>query len=147
MTSRRKIIVPRDTADFLSSKVSFCFGKGFTLRKRNSRALTKGNLSHFIPSHLVRRNKMLWQQERTQLSILNIDFSIENKTQTKQTKRSVTVVFVITLTWIPQVTNRLWHSSTKSSLMHAAFLCRAEPYLQLPFLLRCIKTLGRTCWR
>ena len=33
---------------------------------------------------------MLCQQKGTQLPILNIDFAIENKTQTKQTKHSVT---------------------------------------------------------
>ena len=36
---------------------------------------------------------MLCQQKRTQLPILNIDFIIENKTQTQQTKHSVTGVF------------------------------------------------------
>ena len=33
---------------------------------------------------------MLWQQKRTQLFILWIDFAIENKTQTQQAKHSVT---------------------------------------------------------
>ena len=36
---------------------------------------------------------MLWQQKRTQLSILKIDFAIENKTQTQQAKHSVTGTF------------------------------------------------------
>ena len=36
---------------------------------------------------------MLCQQKRTQLPILNIDIAIENKTQTQQTKHSVTGVF------------------------------------------------------
>ena len=38
---------------------------------------------------------MLWQQKRTQLPILNMDFAIEqeNKTQTQQTKYSVKGIF------------------------------------------------------
>ena len=36
---------------------------------------------------------MLWQQKRTELPILDIDFAIENKAQTQQTKHSVTKVF------------------------------------------------------
>ena len=46
MTSQRKIIVSRDTADSFV-KVSFWFPKGNTLQQRSS----------------VRRNKMLWQQK------------------------------------------------------------------------------------
>ena len=46
---------------------------------------------------MVRRNKMLWQQKRTQLSILKIDFAIENKTQTQQAKHSVTGTFCFNL--------------------------------------------------
>ena len=36
---------------------------------------------------------MLWQQKQTQLAILTIDFALENKTQTQQTKYSVTEIF------------------------------------------------------
>ena len=36
---------------------------------------------------------MLWQQKRTQLFILMIDFAIENKTQTQQAKHLVTGIF------------------------------------------------------
>ena len=36
---------------------------------------------------------MLWQQKQTQLAILTIDFALENKTQTQQTKYSVTENF------------------------------------------------------
>ena len=38
-----KMIVPRDTDDS-SSTVSFWFAKRITLQRRNSRALTKGNI-------------------------------------------------------------------------------------------------------
>ena len=43
-----------------------------------------GALGAFV--HLVRRNKMLWQQKRTQLTILNVDFAIESITQTQHSK-------------------------------------------------------------
>ena len=108
----------------LSSKISFWFAK---------RALTKGN---------VRRNKMLWQQKRTQLPILNIDFPIENKTQTRWTKHSVTGVFCSNLA--------LNSTGEKPSLsvfveifvrMHAVLLRRGEPYSQLPFLLYHLSTM------
>ena len=123
ITFRRKIIVPRDTADSFV-KISFWFAK---------RALTKGN---------VRRNKMLWQQKRTQLPILNIDFPIENKTQTRWTKHSVTGVFCSNLA--------LNSAGEKPSLsvfveifvrMHAVLLRRGEPYSQLPFLLYHLSTM------
>ena len=73
---------------------------------------------------------MLWQQEWTQLPILNIDFSIENKTQTQQTKHSVTGIFF----------SNLGQSSSKSSFdaYGSAFAT---------FWVRCITTLGRACWR
>ena len=47
--------------------------------------------------HIVRRNKILWQQKRTQQPILKVDFAIENKTQTRQTKHSVTGIFGLNL--------------------------------------------------
>ena len=36
---------------------------------------------------------MFWQQKRTQLPILNIDFARENKTQTQQTEHSEKGIF------------------------------------------------------
>ena len=42
---------------------------------------------------MVRRNKLLWQQKRTQLFILWIDF----ETQTQQAKHSVTGTFCFNL--------------------------------------------------
>ena len=76
----------------LSSKSNFRrhILRGITLQQRNFKALSQGK----PPSpHLVGRNKMLWQQKRTQLPILNIDFFTENKTQTQQTKHAVTGVY------------------------------------------------------
>ena len=40
---------------------------------------------------------MLWQPKQTQLPILNVDFAIEEKKQTKQTKHSVTGIFCSSL--------------------------------------------------
>ena len=46
---------------------------------------------------IVRWNKILWQQKQTQIPILNIDITKENKTQTQQTKYLVMGI----LSWTP----------------------------------------------
>ena len=76
----------------LSSKVSLWLTKG----KKTKPKLYSADRGEPSP-HIVRRNKMLWQQKRTQLFILWIDFAIENKTQTQQAKHSVTGTFCFNL--------------------------------------------------
>ena len=95
---------------------------------------------------------MLWQQKRTQLPILNIDFAIENKTRTKQTKHSVTGAFVLILTWTPcsQARNRPCQCFLKSSFRCARFsfvgLNRTRNFhFFFTTWVRCITTHGRAC--
>ena len=62
----------------LSSKVRFWFVKGITLQQRNSRALTEGTFAA-----LIAKEWNVLATETNTLLILNIDFAIENKTQTQ----------------------------------------------------------------
>ena len=90
---------------------------------------------------------MLCQQKRTQLPILNIDFAIENKTQTKQTKHSVTGDFCSNLDLnTAHDQNRLSQSLWRSSF-EAVLLRRAESSLQLPFLLYYLSTMYQNSWQ
>ena len=83
---------------------------------------------------------MLCQQKRTQLPILNIDFAIENKRQTKQTKHSVTGDFCSNLDLnTAHDQNRLSQSAQKSSF-DAVLRGRTESSSQLSSLLHYLST-------
>ena len=86
---------------------------------------------------------MLCGQERRQLLILNIDFVIENKTQTQQTKHSTTGIFCSNLD-LNTAGGRETVVVTlcrNFRLMHAFLLCRVGPYSQLPFLIYYLITM------
>ena len=122
MTSRRKIIVPRDTADSFV-KVSFWFPKGNTLQKRNSRVRAQDE-----------RIKCYCNRNEHSYPILT-DFVMENKTQTQKTKHSV--MGFLFYSWPKHRKRETFFIGLRRNLrlMHAVLLSRAQPYLQLSFLL------------
>ena len=117
----------------LSPKVSFRFAKGITLRTATKLLST----DQAEPSPLlVRRNKMLLQQKRTQLP------SIEYKTQTQQTKHSVAGVFCSNLEL-----DTAGERPCLSVFVEIFVWCTRfsfvglKPYSQLPFLFYYLSTM------
>ena len=95
---------------------------------------------------------MLWQQKRTELPILDIDFAIENKAQAQQTKRSVTGVFCSNLDL-----NTTGEKPSLSLFVEIFVWCSQFSFKGLnrarnfhfffATSVRCITTFGRSCWR
>ena len=147
MTSRRKIVVPRDTVDSFVKK--FAFG---LLREllHSTEAL-----EHWASGTLTALSAKEWNLTATEtntLLILNIDFAIENETQTQQTKYSVTGVFCSSLDL-----KTAGETPPLAVFVEIFVWCMRFSFVGLnrarnfrfffATWVRCITTLGRACWR
>ena len=121
MTSRWKssCLVIQLILSMLPLKVHVWFAKGIYSTATKPMGTDQGEPS----PHLVRRSNLLWQQKRTQLPILTIDFATDNRTQTLRN------FFVLILTLTPQARNRLYPFVSLCRnlyLMYAVLLRRAD---------------------